>query len=211
MKDKQVIIPSAAEIRRWIKVKLKERLSYGLLPRLSDLLREYDGAIFSVLEIGKDAMNVCTCKKAINEHAPDCLTHPHPMVCVIDPNDENNMLEIRSLFLEPVELREEVKDQVMQIEKKYSLVTFSSDGLILCEDACLSKNPEFVFLKDSGEWLYGDSTAKVGDIVFLEEDMGIFMAVIEADFEQLRCVMFSYELLLQKIIKKKIVAKILED
>lgn len=105
MKEKPIIIPTEDEIGRWVKVKLKERMSYGILPRQRDLLEEYDGAIFEVFEKGKAANTVCTCRKVNGEHVVDCLSHPHPTVHVIDPNDEDKTLEIRSMFLEPVEIK----------------------------------------------------------------------------------------------------------
>lgn len=228
MKENQVKIPTADEVRRWVKVQLKKRMTYGLLPRLQELLEKYDDAIFEVFEIGKDAMKVCACKKTDNKHAPDCVSNPHLMVHVFDPNDNNKILEIRSMFLEPVELSQLVKSQVEKTEdivkagevleklavgivetkkdcdeKKYVWIKISPIGEFEIVDVESMSDSNFIFDTETLEWILGDFGGKVGESIPLDGKDWIngFVVVLEGQEHDVFELVFSFATILKNSIK----------
>jgi hypothetical protein len=108
MVEENVKIYSIEEIKRWKTVRLKKKMLIHPVPvRFVTLREEYVDDVFIVLDFKEPMNKPCLCGKPRGEHTPDCLVHPHLMVIVIDTADEEKTLEIRSLFLEPVEVEEE--------------------------------------------------------------------------------------------------------
>lgn len=189
MKNKNIVVYSEEEIRRWEKVCLKEHMSYYPTPaRFQQLRNTYDGDEFDVVGVRVAEIRVCTCHK--HDHAPDCLANPHFNVCVIDPNDdkEKDSFEIPSTYLEPVFLKTEIiknesapeKDTTSQrlqeasfadaeSQKIFHVVLFGKSGIrTLLVDDYSAENESFLFdQKDGG--LIGDRIIHCGQIVPMSE------------------------------------------
>jgi hypothetical protein len=104
--------------------------------------------------------------------------------------------------LVPVVVTQDVREMLQAAATDYTLVIFKN-GKMSVENASLSGDPELTLDDESGEWLYTDKCAKIGDVIFFDNDQFRgFVSVIEAEPEQLRLLISAVQFSINAILRE---------